>query len=104
MNSTRSRTWLLLAAALLWFSEETRDAFGQTNQVTDLGNQRELFIDDHLTGEMKNVRNRTKTIRHESFRFTLQSLTSQDATHVCGAIHCEWTDSLRFTPGCRKAN
>ena len=55
MNSTRSRTCLLLAAALFWFSEETRDAFGQTNQVTDLGNQRELFIDDHLTGEMKNV-------------------------------------------------
>ncbi|MEJ7593806.1 MAG: hypothetical protein WKF77_19885, partial [Planctomycetaceae bacterium] len=55
MNSTRSRTCLLLAAALLWFSEETRDAFGQANQVTDLGNQRELFIDDHLVGEMKNV-------------------------------------------------
>ena len=55
MNFSGSRTFLLLAAALFWFSEATRDAFGQTNQVTDLVNQRELFIDDHLIGEMKNV-------------------------------------------------
>mgnify|MGYP003381552908 CR=1 FL=1 len=55
MNSKRRQTFLLLAAALFWFSEASGNAFGQTVQPIDLGNQRELFIDDHLIGEMKNV-------------------------------------------------
>jgi len=55
MNSTRRQTFLLLAVALFWFSEASSNAFGQTVQPIDLGNQRELLIDDHLIGEMKNV-------------------------------------------------
>jgi len=55
MNSSRNRTFLVLAAALICFNETTSIVLGQTVPPIDLGNQRELLIDDHLIGEMKNV-------------------------------------------------
>jgi hypothetical protein len=55
MNSKPSQILLLLAGALICFSEATSNVFGQTVQPIDTGNQRELFIDDYLISEMKNV-------------------------------------------------
>lgn len=55
MNYSGSRSLLLLAAAVFCSSEATRESFGQTKQSLDLRNQRELFIDDHLIDDMKNV-------------------------------------------------
>lgn len=55
MFSARRQTFLLATAALFCFSGVPSDAFGQTDLTIDVGSQRELFIDDHLIGEMQNV-------------------------------------------------
>ncbi len=55
MNSPGTRVFPLLAVAVLWLNVITIAAFGQPAQVIDLANRRELFVDDHLAGEMKNV-------------------------------------------------
>ena len=44
-----------LAMLCLFCGLGSRSTFAQSNQVTDLGNRRELFVDDHLVAEMKNV-------------------------------------------------
>ena len=48
------RLWLLATAVLL-LAPMISVSHGQTVDVINLGTQRELFIDDHLIGEMKNV-------------------------------------------------
>ena len=44
-----------LAMLCLFCGFGSRSTFAQSNQVMDLGNRRELFVDDHLVAEMKNV-------------------------------------------------
>lgn len=45
----------LLALLCLFSGFAGRCTFAQSEQVLDLGNRRELFVDDHLVAEMKNV-------------------------------------------------
>lgn len=45
----------LLVIVILFGGFEGRSAFSQSPQAIELGQRRELFIDDHLVGEMKNV-------------------------------------------------
>ena len=54
MNTNISRLGLLIVV-ILFLDLTSRKAYGQTNEVINLGTQRELFIDDHLISEMKNV-------------------------------------------------
>ena len=44
-----------LVIACLFACFESRSAFAQSRQIIDLEHHRELFIDDYLLGEMKNV-------------------------------------------------
>lgn len=54
MSTRLCRQWLLAFVVLL-LAAITQVAKGQTADVINVGTQRELFIDDHLIGEMKNV-------------------------------------------------
>lgn len=49
------RSATLLALVCLFLGYGSRATFAQSDQVIDLGNRRELFIDDHLVSEMKDV-------------------------------------------------
>ena len=60
MYLPRTTALLLLAAFSLWWSvandpASAQTASAQTEPVIDLGNRRELFVDDYLVGTMKHV-------------------------------------------------
>jgi hypothetical protein len=51
-----SRKWFVFAlVSLVWCGIVPDSASGEAPGVLDIGNHRELFIDDYLIGEMKNV-------------------------------------------------
>ncbi len=54
--SSMSRMWFVFAlVSLVWCGIVPDSASGEAPGVLDIGNHRELFIDDYLIGEMKNV-------------------------------------------------